>query len=388
MGPARAAKIFKDRNPNASSFRVTLYDSLAATGKGHLTDAALQASFAPSDLEILWKPEEQLSEYPNGMAFEALDSFGSISDTWEIYSVGGGALKDQAQILEPPNQVYEINSMTEIMSYCERKGLAYWEFVADIEGEDFWDFLREVKKAMFSCIERGLKTEGVLPGGLGIARKAWSFFRKSKSLKNEARRSAIVSAYALAVSEENASSGVVVTAPTCGGSGVVPAILRYLQEDLNCDDVSILRALATAGIIGNLVKQNASISGAQVGCQGEVGVGCSMAAGAAAQLMGGTVRQIEYAASMAIEHNLGLPCDPVLGLVQIPCIERNAIAATTALACADYALFTDGSHRISFDGVVEVMQEIGNNLPVSYKETATGGLATLYQRMVGTQKDG
>jgi len=323
--------------------------------------------------------------FPNGMTFEALDAEDDILGTWNVYSVGGGALKDREQIQDPESLIYDMHSLTEIMSYCEDTGQAYWEYVEKIEGEGLWDFLREIKDAMFACIEQGLKEEGVLPGGLGIGRKAWSFYRKSQNLQNEARRSAIVSAYALAVSEENASGGLMVTAPTCGGGGVLPAVLRYLQEELNCGDSSILRALATAGLVGKLVKHNASISGAQVGCQGEVGVGCSMAASAAAQLMGGTIRQIEYAASMAIEHNLGLPCDPVLGLVQIPCIERNALAATTAMACADYALFTDGIHRISFDGVVEVMQEIGGNLPVSYKETATGGLATLYQRMMTAQ---
>ncbi len=231
-----------------------------------------------------------------------------------------------------------------------------------------------------AAIARGLTTEGVLPGGLGVPRKASVYWRKAQLSGPHLQRAGKLAGYALAVAEENAASGVVVTAPTCGSAGVLPAVLRYLQEILNVNKALILRALATAGLIGNLVKHNGSISGAEVGCQGEVGTACAMAAGAAAQLMGGTARQIEYAAEMGLEHHLGLTCDPVAGLVQIPCIERNIFAASRALTCADYALFSDGSHRIPFDEIVTVMRQTGHDLPSLYRETANGGLAAAYRR--------
>jgi L-serine dehydratase len=233
---------------------------------------------------------------------------------------------------------------------------------------------------MLATMDRGLNAEGVLPGGLGMPRKALSFYRRAMMMAHASQRLGLISAYALAVNEENASGGQVVTAPTCGSSGTLPAAFRYVQETYHCTEDSVLRALATAGFIGNLVKHNASISGAEVGCQGEVGTACAMAAGGLTQLLGGTVRQVEYAAAMALEHHLGLTCDPVAGLVQIPCIERNAFAASRALSCAEYALYTDGTHRIPFDDVVTVLWETGNALPSLYRETSNGGLATAYQR--------
>jgi L-serine dehydratase len=242
-----------------------------------------------------------------------------------------------------------------------------------------WDFLREVWRVMYASIEHGLQAEGVLPGGLGLPRKAWVFHRQISMSGKNFFNEGLLPAYALATSEENASGGMVVTAPTCGSSGILPAVLRYMQENTNCSDAAILRALATAGLIGNLVKQNGSISGAEVGCQGEVGVACAMAAAAAAQLMGGTPRQVEYAAEMGLEHNLGLTCDPVNGMVQIPCIERNVFAAAQAMTCARYACSTDGSHRVSFDEVVAVMKQTGHDLPSLYRETSSGGLATTYR---------
>jgi L-serine dehydratase len=255
-----------------------------------------------------------------------------------------------------------------------------WEYVEECEGQEIWPFLREIWHAMLATMERGLNAEGVLPGGLGMPRKAWSFYRKATMAGPSSQRLGLISAYALAVNEENASGGQVVTAPTCGSSGTLPAAFRYVQETYHCPEDSVLHALATAGFIGNLVKHNASISGAQVGCQGEVGTACAMAAGGLTQLLGGTVRQVEYAAAMALEHHLGLTCDPVAGLVQIPCIERNAFAASRALSCAEYALFTDGTHRIPFDDVVTVLWETGNALPSLYRETSNGGLATAYRR--------
>lgn len=379
MGPRRAAEIFRRRYPFAAAYRVKLYGSLAATGRGHLTDAAIKKLFDPEKLEIVWKPEKQLPLHPNGMRFEALSAEGKALGRWEVYSVGGGALRDDGTLPVPQN-VYDLRSMREILDQCKQTGQALWEYVEARESPQIWDHLREVWAVMRAAVERGLHAEGVLPGGLGLARKSWSFYRKATLSGAVLQRAGLVSAYALAVSEENASGGVIVTAPTCGSAGILPAVLRSLQETLNCSDDAVLRALATAGLIGNLAKHNASISGAEVGCQGEVGVACAMAAGAAAQLLGGTARQIEYAAEMGLEHNLGLTCDPVAGLVQIPCIERNAFAAAQALASADYALFTDGGHRISYDDVVSVMRETGHALPSLYRETSEGGLAGAYRR--------
>jgi L-serine dehydratase len=312
------------------------------------------------------------------MRFEALTPEGKSFGRWEVYSVGGGALRDEGS-LPVPKCVYTTKSMREILEHCKHTGQALWEYVEENEGPEIWDHLREVWRVMQAAIERGLHAEGVLPGGLGVARKSWAFYRKANLSEAVLQRAGLVSAYALAVSEENASGGEIVTAPTCGSCGVVPAVLRHLHEVLNCSEDSILRALATAGLIGDIAKHNASISGAEVGCQGEVGVACAMAAGAAAQLLGGTIRQIEYAAEMGLEHHLGLTCDPVNGLVQIPCIERNAFAAARALSATDYALFTDGSHRISYDDVVSVMRETGHALPSLYRETSEGGLAAAYQ---------
>ncbi len=379
MGPRRAAEIFRGRYPSAAAYRVKLYGSLAATGRGHLTDAAIKSVFHNETLELVWKPEKTLPLHPNGMRFEALTAEGKSFGRWEVYSVGGGALRDEGS-LPVPKCVYTTKSMREILEHCKQTGQALWEYVEENEGPEIWDDLREVWRVMQAAIERGLLAEGVLPGGLGVARKSWAFYRKANLSGAVLQRVGLVSAYALAVSEENASGGEIVTAPTCGSCGVVPAVLRHLYEVLNCSEDSILRALATAGLIGDIAKHNASISGAEVGCQGEVGVACAMAAGAAAQLLGGTARQIEYAAEMGLEHHLGLTCDPVNGLVQIPCIERNAFAAARALSAADYALFTDGSHRISYDDVVSVMRETGHALPSLYRETSEGGLAAAYQR--------
>ncbi len=378
MAPRRAAGIFHQKYPHSHRFQVTLYGSLAATGKGHLTDKTISEVFHPHSLEIIWKPEEELPLHPNGIYFEALDDAGNILGDWETYSVGGGALLEDMQA-EP---VYPLSTMAEIMAECEATGESFWGYVQNHEGMAIWDFLEEVWQAMTDCINRGLRLEGSLPGGLGIPRKARSLHRKTSMLDMSLRRDGFLAAFAYAVSEENASGGCVVTAPTCGASGVVPAVLRYLEVTMECHPTDIQHALATAGLIGNIVKQNGSISGAEVGCQGEVGVGCAMAAAAATQLLGGTVRQIEYAAEMGLEHHLGLTCDPVLGLVQIPCIERNAHAAVRALNCSNFSLLSDGSHKISFDAVVSVMLETGKALPKLYKETSTGGLAKVYEQHI------
>ena len=281
----------------------------------------------------------------------------------------------------PLVEIYQMNTMTDIKEYCERTGRCYWEYVEQCEGKEIYGFLAEVWEAMKTAVERGINKEGRLPGPLNLRRKAQTYYVKADGYRDNLKSRGLVFAYALAVSEENASGGVIVTAPTCGSSGVLPGVLYHLWKSRNFTDEQMLRALATAALIGNVVKHNASISGADVGCQGEVGVACAMAAGAASQLFGGSPAQIEYAAEMGLEHHLGMTCDPVCGLVQIPCIERNAYAAARALDANIYASFTDGKHRVSFDKLVKVMKETGHDLPSLYKETSTGGLAKDYQQM-------
>ena len=382
MGPRKAAQIFLGRHPEASSFRVTLYGSLAATGKGHMTNTAIIETLQPTaPVEIVWEPRIFLSFHPNGMKFESLDKDKNPTDEWTVFSIGGGALAEEGKALDESPELYEMNHMTEILHWCERTGKSYWEYVRECEESDIWDYLAEVWKTMKEAIRRGLDNEGVLPGPLNLRRKAATYYIRARGYKASLQSRGLVFAYALAVSEENAAGGTIVTAPTCGSCGVVPAVLYHLQESREFTDIRILRALATAGLVGNIVKQNASISGAEAGCQAEVGTACSMASAAANQLFGGSAAQIEYAAEMGLEHHLGMTCDPVCGLVQIPCIERNAYAAARALDANLYSSFTDGMHRVSFDKVVEVMKQTGNDLPSLYKETSEGGLAKDYKPM-------
>ncbi len=384
MGPRKAAEIFLGRHPEANAFKVTLYGSLAATGKGHMTDVAITETLQPhAPLTIVWEPKIFLPFHPNGMMFQSLNEAGEVTDTWTVFSVGGGALAEETDNVDSINtpEVYDMNRMTDILNWCEHTGKNYWEYVLQCEDSDIWDYLNEVWKTMKASVERGLDAEGVLPGPLNLRRKASAYYIKASGYKASLQSRGLVFSYALAVSEENASGGVIVTAPTCGSCGVVPAVLYHLAKTREFSDIRILRALATAGLIGNVVKHNASISGAEAGCQAEVGVACSMASAAANQLFGGSPAQIEYAAEMGLEHHLGMTCDPVCGLVQIPCIERNAYAAARALDANLYSSFTDGIHRVSFDRVVEVMKETGNDLPSLYKETSEGGLAKDYKQM-------
>lgn len=383
MAPRKAAEMFLERHPDAASFKVTLYGSLAATGVGHMTDIAIIDTLEPTaPVEIIWQPKVFLPFHPNGMTFAAYNQGNKLIDNWTIYSVGGGALSEgeQKQTIESPD-IYAMSKMTEILLWCERTGKSYWEYVMECEESDIWDYLEEVWKTMKEAIQRGLDAEGVLPGPLNLRRKASTYFIRATGYKQSLRSRGLVFAYALAVSEENAAGGKIVTAPTCGSCGVIPSVLYHLQNSREFSDIRILRALATAGLIGNIVKTNASISGAEVGCQGEVGVACAMASAAANQLFGGSPAQIEYAAEMGLEHHLGMTCDPVCGLVQIPCIERNAYAAARALDANIYSTFTDGIHRVSFDKVVTVMQQTGHDLPSLYKETSEGGLAKDYEQM-------
>lgn len=383
MGPRKAAEMFLTRHPEAASFKVTLYGSLAATGKGHMTDVAIIDTLEPTaPVDLIWQPKIFLPFHPNGMNFIALDADGNELENWTVYSVGGGALAEdnkQASIESP--EVYGMNSMTEILDWCEHTGKSYWEYVKECEDPDIWDYLREVWNTMKESVQRGLEQEGVLPGPLNLRRKASTYYIRATGYKASLQSRGLVFAYALAVSEENASGGKIVTAPTCGSCGVMPAVLYHLAKSRDFSEMRILRALATAGLIGNIVKQNASISGAEVGCQGEVGVACAMASAAANQLFGGSPAQIEYAAEMGLEHHLGMTCDPVCGLVQIPCIERNAYAAARALDANLYSSFTDGIHRVSFDKVIQVMKQTGHDLPSLYKETSEGGLAKDYKPM-------
>ena len=379
MGPKLAAEQFVKRAPNAERYRVTLYGSLAATGRGHLTDKAIESVLQPvAPLEIVWEPDTVLPFHPNGMRFEAFRGE-ELLDEWVIYSVGGGALANEQTRPTDKKQIYTMNTIREIKDWCYREGKTYWEYVEDCEGKEIWDYLDTVWTVMCETIKSGLNNDGVLPGGLKVARKASTYFVKSKSFTDSLSSRAKIYAYALAVAEENASGGRVVTAPTCGSCGVLPAVIYHLTTSRDFLRIRVLRALATAGLFGNVVKHNSSISGAEVGCQGEIGVACAMAAAAACQLFGGTPSQIEYAAEMGLEHHLGLTCDPVCGLVQVPCIERNAIAAARAFDANTYATLSDGSHLVSFDKVVEVMNETGHNLPSLYRETSEGGLAKKMQ---------
>ena len=384
MAPRKAAELFYAKHPDAAHYEVTLYGSLAATGKGHMTDVAIMQSIP--GIQILWEPHVFKPFHPNGMEFRAYDQAGNETARWLVYSIGGGALaEDKGGAVSKPHSKSisdtivrsgDRTSLGDIKAYCESSGKGYWEYVEECEGADIWNYLRLVWQTMVEAVERGIDAEGVLPGPLHLRRKANAYFVKASGYRDNIRTRALVFAYALAVAEENAAGGKIVTAPTCGSCGVLPAVLYHLWKSKDFSETRILHALATAGLIGNVVKHNASISGAEVGCQGEVGVACAMAAAAATQLFGGSVAQIEYAAEMGLEHHLGMTCDPVCGLVQIPCIERNAYAAARALDANLYASFTDGNHRVSFDKVVEVMKQTGHDLPSLYKETGEGGLAS------------
>lgn len=379
MGPNRAAEIFAARTKNATRYRVTLYGSLAATGRGHHTDMAITRGLAPKEVELVWRADVVKPFHPNGMFFEAFNSLDEVMDTWLVYSIGGGYLAtEDGEVplgIAPEGEVYPHNTMKEIMEHIDREGLSFWEYVEQCEDSSIWEYLEEMWKQMQQTIEEGLQDDRVIAGGLHLRSKAHQYFIRASAFKPSLQSRALVTAYALATSEQNACGAKIVTAPTCGSSGVLPAVLYHLKKNHDFSDREILRAMATAGLFANVIKTNASISGAEVGCQGEVGSACVMAAVASNQLFGGSPKQIEYAAEMAMEHNLGLTCDPLCGLVQIPCIERNAMAALRALDINIYAMMSDGRHIISFDKVVRTMKLTGKDLPSLYKETSLGGLA-------------
>ena len=382
MAPRRASEQFLARNPEAARFEVTLYGSLAATGKGHLTDVAiLDVLEKKAPVTIIWENDIFLPYHPNGMTFKSYNNENVLMEEWTVYSVGGGALEEEGKKNTSPD-IYPITKMTEILNWCEDTGKGFWEYVNDIENDPYlMDYLEEVWTTMQNAVERGLQAEGRLPGPLKLPRKAANYYIKSMGYQRTLKSRGAVFSYALAVSEENASGGLIVTAPTCGSSGVLPAVLYHSAKAYEIAKPRILKAIATAGLFGNIAKANASISGAEVGCQGEIGVACAMAAAAVCQLFGGSCAQIEYSAEMALEHHLGMTCDPVCGLVQIPCIERNAFAAARAMDANIFATYTDGTHRVSYDKVVETMKKTGHDMPHLYRETSIGGLAHNYEQM-------
>ena len=380
IGPERAALYFKQKNPDAEGFSVTLYGSLAKTGKGHMTDAVLRQTLAPVPSEIIFdfETDENSFYHPNAMDMRAFKN-GEETDKIRVYSIGGGEIAVEGTDYVAPPEVYYEESFDEIAEYCREHDIRIWEYVERMEGPRIWDYLEEVWNQMKRTIKEGLKSEGVLAGGLGVQRKAAFLYNQYHMDESaETKENRIVCSYAFAVGEQNASNGTVVTAPTCGAAGVMPAVLYYWQKKRKVSDTDILHALATGGIIGNLIKTNASISGAECGCQAEIGTACCMASAALAEICGMSLDQIEYAAEVSMEHMLGLTCDPIDGLVQIPCIERNAVAAMRSINAISLANFLTHTRKISFDTVVKTMYETGKDIKSRYRETSEGGLAKHY----------
>ena len=379
MGPLAAAKRFLSENGGADEYKAVLYGSLAKTGRGHMTDAAILEAFFGKKCEIVFDNDTPTDYHPNMIDIMAF-SGGKETKRERFFSVGGGEVIAEGEARAEHESVYPLRSFTEISEYCRQREMRLWQYVEECEGAEIWDYLTDVWHTMQDAIKRGIAAEGILHGGLGIARKARYLFRQKHIDESvETKTNRLICAYAYAVSEENAGGGIIVTAPTCGSCGVLPAVLKYLQIKRNFTDTEIVHALGTAGIIGNLIKTNASISGAECGCQAEIGTACAMAAAAAAELSELDLDQIEYAAEMSIEHHLGLTCDPIGGLVQIPCIERNAIAAMRALNAVNLADFLADSRKISFDMIVDTMYETGKDLKVIYRETSEGGMAKKYK---------
>lgn len=379
MGPELAAKKFKEKFSDASNFKVVLYGSLALTGKGHRTDVVLKETLAPFDVDIEFNLKEKNLEHPNTFELFAYKEKEQIG-YWKVLSIGGGEIKIEGEEKEDYPDIYPLESFSEIAAYCKEKWIRLYEYVEEVEGKEIFDYLHLIWNQMKKTIDNGLSKVGTLEGGLDVQRKAkYLLNQKHIDESKQTKENRLVSAYAFAVSEENASAGTIVTAPTCGASGVLPAVLKYMQDTRGFSDQEIVRALATAGLIGNLIKTNASISGAECGCQAEIGSACSMASAALGELFGMDIDQIEYAAEVAMEHHLGLTCDPIDGLVQIPCIERNAVAAMRAINAVSLANFLTNTRKISFDMVIDTMYETGIDMLNPYKETSAGGLAKKYR---------
>ncbi|MCI9552467.1 L-serine ammonia-lyase [Acutalibacter intestini] len=379
MGPGRAAQRFQAAYPQADSFQVTLYGSLAKTGRGHLTDVAVKEALEPLPARILFDTETENLPHPNTMELEAFLR-GERLGFWRVFSVGGGKIQIEGQAQADPPQVYPLRTFSEIKDYCREKDLYLWQYVEQCEGPKIWEYLSEVWEVMKEAVYRGIRKDGELAGGLGVQRKAMYLNRqRHMDESKETRENRKVCAYAFAVSEENAGGGTIVTAPTCGACGVLPAVMLYKQEQQGFSDRDMLKGLAVAGLVGNVIKTNASISGAECGCQAEIGSACSMAAAGLAEVYHMDLDQIEYAAEVAMEHHLGLTCDPIGGLVQIPCIERNAVAGMRAINALSLANFLTYTRKISFDMVIKTMYETGRDLFSKYRETSEGGLAKNYR---------
>lgn len=378
MGPSFAATEFLRISPQADFIKVTLLGSLAKTGKGHGTDRAISETLANIPHEIVFDYESKTPIHPNTLEFIAFKD-GKETYKKEFYSIGGGEIQFDGADSVSPKEVYSENNFTEIANMCKSRNIRLSDYVFEKEDSDIKQYLMAVWKTMQNAINEGLSKSGTLPGGLSVERKA-QFLYNQKHIDEspQTRENRLVCSYAFAVSEQNADCGIIVTAPTCGSCGVLPAVLKYMQDKNNFTDEDIIRALAVAGLIGNIVATNASISGAECGCQAEVGTACSMASAALCELFEMGIDQIEYAAEVAMEHHLGLTCDPVCGLVQIPCIERNAVAAMRAINALSLANFLYGSRKVSFDMVVETMYQTGKDLSHLYRETSEGGLAKLY----------
>ena len=384
MGPERAATIFRAAHPEANAFRVILYGSLSKTGVGHGTDRVLRDVLSPISTEIVFSKEDLPNSHPNTMDFIALKDGKEIAKQ-RVESIGGGDIRLPGETKKQSDEVYIEHSFAEIADFCKWRYIhTLSEYVELNEGPEIWDFLMEVWLTMKQAIADGLAAEGVLPGGLNVQRKAKYLYEQPVENEPGLREFQQIAAYAYAVAEQNAANGRVVTAPTCGACGVLPAVLKYAQDTKGFSDEQICRGLATAGIIGNLTKTNASISGAECGCQAEIGTACSMAAAALAELYKQNLDQVEYAAEVAMEHHLGLTCDPICGLVQIPCIERNAVAAMRAMNACNLSYFLTGSRNISYDMVCRAMKETGVNLNHRFRETSEGGLAKIYNRRRNT----
>lgn len=380
IGPDRASRRVKEMYPDADHFKAVLYGSLALTGKGHQTDEVIVDALAPLPVDVVFDCETPCTIHPNTMDLIAYRGEKCLGKE-RIYSVGGGTIRFEGESESAVEEKYVLHSFAEISRYCREHNLRIWEYVEECEGEEIWDYLYEIWKQMKTSIRHGLSATGTLKGGLDTQRKANHLFNQRHIDESaQTKENRLVCAYAFAVSEQNASAHTIVTAPTCGSCGVLPAVLKYMQDTRGFTNTEVIHALATGGIIGNLIKTNASISGAECGCQAEIGSACSMAAAALAELFEMGLDQIEYAAEVAMEHHLGLTCDPIGGLVQIPCIERNAVAAMRAINALSLANFLTSSRKISFDTVVKTMYETGRDLHGSYRETSQGGLAKHYRQ--------
>lgn len=381
MGPEKAVKLFKAEHPFAASYRVILYGSLAETGKGHSTDRAVIEGFEPVKCEIEWNRDHTIRlPHENTMDIFAYDESGNETARERVMSVGGGDIVIEGRKADSSDEIYAESTFSEIAEHCLDHNIRLSDYVFEHEGDGIRAFLEDVWIVMMKSIDEGLMKRGTLPGGLGVERKAqYLFNQRHIDESSSTRENRIVCSYAFAASEQNADCGTIVTAPTCGACAVLPSVLRYMREQKGFSDEKIIRALAVAGLIGNIVKTNASVSGAECGCQAEIGTACSMAAAALCELHEMAISQIEYAAEVALEHHLGLTCDPICGLVQIPCIERNAVAAMRAINALSLANFLSETRKISFDMVVRTMYETGKDMNFRYRETAAGGLAKTYR---------